>query len=183
MNKRPGTMTDDDRALIGREHRRASSQPAADEFDDDHTPVGVIMERLEVEIEIGGSLSPRERRIIQAFGRHTANMEMRARQRRETGDTAALERRLDSVEKAIIDIRGEGGNNGKLGEQRRRLEKIEARRWWAVTFLATTLVTVIGAAIAFGRWMSSVEMDVDWLKQQRRRPAMFQPAPAGKDQP
>ena len=39
----------------------------------------------------------------------------------------------------MVDIRGESGNNGKLGALKDRVDKAEARKWWAVTFLAGLL--------------------------------------------
>lgn len=80
----------------------------------------------------------------------------------------SLDARIDAVETAIVDIRGEHGNNGKLGALKARVDTAEARRWWAFTALAGLVVTVITASIAFGRWMSRVETDVDWLKQRSR---------------
>lgn len=184
--RRPGTMTDDDRALIGRDRRRASSEPAADAFDtdDDHfTPVGRIIERIEA--DLGDELSPRERRIALAFGRHTANMELRARKRSDSQDTALLRREIDDLQLAIVDIRGESGSNGKLGALKERVDKAEARKWWGVTFLAGLAVTVISAAIAFGSWMGSIETDVETLKQRTFRARNVSPPdfPATKEGP
>lgn len=97
-------------------------------------------------------------------------------------DDRTLEKRVDGLETAIVDIRGERGDNGKLGALKARVDQAEARRWWAVTALAGLVLTVISASIAFGRWMSRVETDVDWLKQ-RRRPSVSAPADAGKELP
>jgi hypothetical protein len=82
---------------------------------------------------------------------------------------AELERRVDAVETAITDIRGESGHNGKLGALKERVDKAELRRWWAVTFIAGLIVTILASAIAFGRWMSSLETDVQWLKARTQR--------------
>lgn len=97
-----------------------------------------------------------------------------------TGDDCTLDARIDALETAIVDIRGEHGNNGKLGALKARVDTAEARRWWAVTALAGVVITLISASIAFGRWMSRVETDVEWLKQ-RRKPSLYLPADAGKD--
>jgi hypothetical protein len=161
--KRSGiTMSDDERALVGAKHR-ANSEPAADRFDDDLTPVGIIIERIES--DIGDELNPRERRIVQAFGRHTANMEMRARKRRDTGDTAALEQRVDAIETAIVDISGRGGNNGKLGALKARVDAAEARRWWGVTFLAGLVVAALGFAFSFGSRLGAIETQIQIIRK------------------
>jgi hypothetical protein len=69
-------------------------------------------------------------------------------------------RKIDDLETAITDITGASGNNGKLGALKDRVDKGEARRWWAITFLAGLLVTVIGSAVALGSWMGSIEQQV-----------------------
>lgn len=184
--KRPGTMSDEERALAAMERRRKQT-PAlgvpVTEFDkDDHTPVGTIIERIED--ELGDELSARERRIVQAFGRHTANMELRARQRRDTGDTASLERRLDAAERSIVDIAGKNGSNGKVGTLKERVDKAEARRWWAVTFVAGLVVAALSFAFSFGSRIGSLEAEVEALKARRGRAHVpgFQPEyPAPKE--
>lgn len=77
----------------------------------------------------------------------------------------AQDGRIDKVERSIVDICGVSGNNGKLGSLKARVDQAESRRWWVVTFLAGTLVTVLGAAIVFGRWMGAMETSVEALKE------------------
>jgi hypothetical protein len=72
--------------------------------------------------------------------------------------------RIDRVETAIVDIRGEHGNNGKLGALKARVDSTEARRWWVITFLAGLVVTVITAAITLGVWIGRIDADVATLK-------------------
>lgn len=168
-DKRRPFMSDDERAMLGREERRraitpAQGVPVQSRDSDDFTPIGHIVAQLEERI---GELSHREKLIVQAFGQHTANMEMRGRQRSDSQESATLMRRLDVVEDWIIDIVGKDGRNGKIGTLKERIDKAESRRWWAITFLAGLLVTVIGSAIAFGSWMGSIEADVEMLKQRR----------------
>lgn len=162
---------------------RASSEPAADAFeldDDQLTPVSTIVERLER--EIGDELSARDKRIITALCRHDANQEMRHRRRSDSQETATLCRRIDDVESQIVELVGRSGNNGRVGTLKERVDKAEARRWWAVTFLAGLLVTVIGSAIAFGSWMGSIESDVKTLKERAARRNFMQPDyPAPKE--
>ncbi len=103
-------------------------------------------------------------------------------QRPPTADDGcdATESRLNALDMAIVDIVGSSGNNGKLGALKERVDKADARKWWAMTFMAGLLVTVIGASIKFGRWMSEIETDVRWLKE-RRRPSISLPVDAGKE--
>jgi hypothetical protein len=163
--KRPSSMSDADRALAGRDRRITPPRglPADSFEEDDHfTPVTQAIEHLD-------DLTDRERMLFQLVWRHTANMEMRARKRSDSSETSTLARRIDALETAIVDIRGENGGNGKLGEVTRRVDKAEARRWWAITALAGLLVTVISSAIALGSWMGSIETDVATLKARSMR--------------
>ena len=154
---RPGSMSDGDRALA---HRRATPARGAVVIDDggsfeedDHfTPVQHVIDLIEDRIV----LTERERLIVTVIWRHTANLELRARQRSDSQDSGQLRRDIDALQLAIVDIRGEHGNNGKLGALKARVDQAESRRWWAVTALAGLVVTVISASIGFGRWMSSV---------------------------
>jgi len=82
-----------------------------------------------------------------------------------TADELELDDRIDAVETAIVDIRGERGDNGKLGALKARVDVAEARRWWAVTFAAGLVITVITAAITLGVWIGRIDADVATLKQ------------------
>lgn len=184
-------MSDEDRALAELQRRRASSEPAADAFelDEDHfTPVQPVIERVHGELCDRVVLTERERWLVRTIldllvptlWRHTANMEMRARMRSDSQDSAILGRRIDDVETSLVDIAGKSGGNGKLGALKERVDKAEARRWWAITTAASLAIAVIGSALVLYRWIGTVETDVEWLKQ-RRRPAISQPAEPAKD--
>ena len=177
--KRPGSMSDDDRALA---HRRItpSSGVVVGEFEQDFTPVQNIIDIIEERIV----LTERERLIVTLFWRHTANIELRARSRSDSQDTTRLRKDIDALELAIVDIRGEHGNNGKVGALKARVDQAESRRWQVVMFLAGLLVTVVTTAVYLGLWMGRVETDVDTLKQRARRSNTFQPAdPADRTTP
>lgn len=137
--------------------------PVHAEPDEDFTPVSNVLERVEF------SPTDRERLLLHLVWQHTANMELRSRQRRDTGDTSAFEKRIDGVETAIVDIRGEHGNNGKLGALKARVDTAESRKWWALTFAAGLLVTVITAAVTLGVWIGRIDADVATLKQRANR--------------
>jgi hypothetical protein len=172
-------MSDDDRALVRRRETPMRGTPlvvsAPDddggsfEQEDHFTPVHHVIEVIEERLHIEGGvvLTERERLIVTMIWRHTANLELRARRRSDSSDHTKIRRDIDALETAITDIRGERGDNGKLGALKARVDQAESRRWWAITALAGVVVTVISASIAFGRWMSSVETDVEWLKQRR----------------
>lgn len=173
-------MSDDERALEHLRHRTpASGVPVHAPDEDDFTPVGVVIERIEH--DLGDSLSIREQRIIQALRRSDANQEMRSRARRDTGDTAALARRIDDLETTVVDISGKTGNNGKLGALKERVDKAEARKWWALTFIAGLIVTIIGSAFAFGSRIGALETDVETLKARRARNASPPEYPAARE--
>jgi hypothetical protein len=86
------------------------------------------------------------------------------REHRDARDRARP-RDVGDLELAIVDIRGEAGTNGKLGALRERVDKAESRRWWAVTALAGAVITVLTGAIAVGRWVGSIETDVEVIKE------------------
>lgn len=102
-----------------------------------------------------------------------------------------LDCRVDGHDVAITDIIGRSGSNGRLGKTneridalKERLDKTESRRWWVITFLVGTLLTVITTAALTGRWMGRIETDVDTLKVRVNRSRTFASppdAPAAKD--
>lgn len=165
VTKRPGSMSDDDRALAHKSQTPAVGVPVHAPQDEDFTPVSSVIERVQAVFVP----NEREQMVLTLVWQHTANMELRARQRSETSGAAALERRVDGVETAIVDIRGEHGNNGKLGALKARVDTAESRKWWALTFVAGLLVTVITAAVTFGVWIGRIDADVATLKQRANR--------------
>lgn len=126
---RPGSMSDTDRALIGRDRRIAPAQGVPVQSDP-HRDSDAI--RLWQHVD-------------------------------------AQDQRLDKLDRAIVDISGVSGQNGKLGALKARVDQAEARRWWLLTFAAGTIVTVLGAAIVFGRWMGAMETSVEALKERAPR--------------
>jgi hypothetical protein len=158
--KRPGTMSDGDRALVGRSRTPRGGVPVNEftQSDDDFTPVGDVLAMTD---------DPELRDVITAIWRHTANVELRCRILSKQQDTTELAKRIDDVETTLVDLSGKSGNNGKVGALKERVDKTEARRWWVITFVAGLIVTVIGSAIAFGSWMGSIETDVETLKQHK----------------
>lgn len=151
-----------ERQYRARAYAPALGVPIEHDPNEDFTPVHDVLG------EVG---TPEAKRIIEVLWRHTANMELRSVQRHEASDAAALRRDLDALRgdlcelrTDIVDIRGEDGSNGKLGELGRQVNGWASRRWWLLTFVAGTIVTVLGAAIVFGRWMGSVETDLATLK-------------------
>lgn len=162
---------------------------------DEFTPVRDVLEQIR---------DPEARKVVALLWEHSANQEMRARKQLEQTEGGSLRRdiealgrdhdrlcewtsdELTALNKAIVDIRGEGGNNGKLGALKDRVDKTDSRRWWLITFLVGTIITIVTAGIAIGRWMGNVESDLETLKaraQRRSAPAPFsQPAEMpGKD--
>lgn len=151
-------MSDDDRALarVRTGNTPIAGVPVHAPEEDDFTPVASVFERIEE------SFVPteRERMLLHLVWQHTANMELRSRARRDTDGTKALVDRVDGVETAIVDIRGERGNNGKLGALKARVDALMSRAWW----LVTVLVGGVGAAavklIIVGRAYGELETEV-----------------------
>lgn len=85
--------------------------------------------------------------------------------RAPTADEHDLDERVDAVETAIVDIRGERGDNGKLGALKARVDVADSRRWQVLMFLAGLLVTVVTAAVTLGVWIGRIDADVATLKQ------------------
>jgi len=187
-------MSDAERDGRGRERRVLTPatgvpvQPTEEgsfEPEDHFTPVSDVFGQLEERMV----LSERERQLVMLVLRltwqHTANMEMRARKRSDTQDTSILRKELDAAQLAIVDIRGESGNNGKLGALKERVDKAEARKWWAITFIAGLIVTIIGSAFAFGSRIGALETDVETLKARALRARNASPPeyPAARETP
>lgn len=79
--------------------------------------------------------------------------------------------RIADLELAIVDIRGEAGTNGKLGNLRselgalkERIDKSETRRWQIVVTLLGSTLALVSAAILIGRWVGSVNTNIEQLK-------------------
>jgi hypothetical protein len=110
--------------------------------------------------------------------------------------------KLRELELAVVDIRGESGSNGKLGNLRTELEaakKLQATlvgRFWALAMLV--LGGAVGAAIKLvliGRWVGALETQVEanrssLVQQASEIQALqslafsrFTPASPGKDSP
>lgn len=125
-------MTDGDRALAGRRRPRSAplGVPVLADDPEDFTPVGDILP----------AVGPEQQTLLAIVWRHTANMELRLRQAIQSTDANAVRSEVSAVADdlaqhrtactaAITDIRGERGDNGKIGEVRRRLDALTARAW------------------------------------------------------
>jgi len=105
----------------------------ADEFDEQFTPVAEVLALAN---------TARERDLVLALWQHSANQELRFRRQRKLSSEGALRRDTDANTKAITDIHGASGGNGKLGELRRRVDSLSKAAWWFVT----AVIGGIGAA-------------------------------------
>jgi hypothetical protein len=94
-----------------------------------------------------------------------------------------VEDRIDGHDRALVDICGVSGSNGKLGALKARVDATEARRWWVVTSAAGLVVTVVTAAIALGTWMGRIDADVATLKHYHARGSSTPDSPAAKESP
>jgi hypothetical protein len=132
-------MSDDARALIGRQQRRTPQggvRVVVDPEEDrgQFTPVTDLLDRIH---------DPEVRWSIRMVWEHTANIEMRLAARIDASDAAQIADDVAKVSTAITDIHGAKGTNGKLGELRRRVDNLSSKAWW----LFTAIVGGVGAAL------------------------------------
>ena len=146
-------MSDADRALVGRDRWRTPSHgvPIHTPDADDFTPVGEVMALVD-------RISDNETRhligaIIAKTWGHTRNQELRTHSAIERTEGAQIREALDEhsaadvehhakVVQALADIHGVSGQNGKLGELRRRVDALSSKAWW----LFTAFIGGLGAA-------------------------------------
>lgn len=164
--KRPGTMSGEDRdaAALARIRARIDTPhggvPILAIDSDDFTPVGVAIEHLEKAID----LTDRERLLIELGWKHSANQEMRSRKRVELTEGGQLRAELDEVSRVvathaerITDATGKSGDNGKLGELKRRVDAWTSKTWWLVTALLGALGTAAIKLVLVTRAFDAVE--------------------------
>lgn len=192
---RAGSMSGDDRDAAALKRQRAKTSPVGVPIHvpdpEDLTPVTQVVARIEQTM----TLNEREQVLVHLLCEHMANNVMRHTQAVKQLDASKLREELNALndevevlrtktEVGLADVRGERGDNGKLGELKRRVDQLEGRRWWLMTFIAGTIITVLGSAIAFGRWMGSIDADIATLKARSYRAQPFAPASGkGTDTP
>lgn len=111
--------------------------------DADFTPVRNILEMFAAEF----ADDPRMEALVVALWRHSANQEQRWR---ELGDVAGHEvvrNELAEIKEAIIVLQGPDGKNGKVGNLRADVDKMNSRAWGLITFVLAGLLGV-GAMLA-----------------------------------
>ena len=200
-------MTDGDRALASKRRRTPAlgvPVPSYSHDPEDFTPVGDILP----------AVGPEQQTLLAIVWRHTANMELRLRQAigatdAETvrAEVAALDQDLAKLRNehtaAVTDLRGERGDNGKVGELKRRVDGHASRAWWFTTFVlglagaavmkVATVVTAFNAVAATAA-QSRDEIRILQAQVQTLQSALLvrdsmpdrdsMPAPGpGKDQP
>jgi hypothetical protein len=171
-------MSDADRALVGLKRRTpAGGVPVPSGEADAFTPVTDILDSIE---------DPNLRWAIRQVWEHTANMELRAKQRAgNDGDVQKLQATIAQLERTIAQLRedqersernhvelrehvvrhvadvvGADGKNGKVGTLREKVTKLLDRAWW----LATVAIGGLGAAavklVIVGRAYGELETKV-----------------------
>lgn len=76
---------------------------------------------------------------------------------------------IEELRTAITDIRGESGNNGKLGALKERVDKAESRRWWLITFVAGTVLAVAAIVYRAGSLVGDVNSRLHQVEQRLER--------------
>lgn len=151
--KRPGAMSDEARALDAMRRRREEASGSF-EVEDHFTPVSQVIERA-------ADLTDRERMLLRYIWTHTANMEMRARARSDSQDSAQLRREIDALQEWRVDVVGQTGANGRLGALKGRVDVFMNRAWAVLLIL---LGGVAGAAVKLiivGRAYGELETQVE----------------------
>lgn len=94
----------------------------------------------------------------------------------EATEASALEKRIREVEIDMIDIRGESGDNGKLGNLtglvkaiNDELSKLSGRAWWAITVILGGLGAAAVKLVVIGKSYGELGTTVDNLKSQLER--------------
>lgn len=153
MTKRPGTQSDEDRALAELQRRRAQTPPGGVEVHapEDRTPVTEVLDLAD------RMPDPEAREILRDVAakiwNHTTNQELRHRAAIQRTEASAIRDALDEhtaadtehhgeVMRALADIHGASGQNGKLGELRRRVDSLSKAAW----LLVSVAVGGLGAA-------------------------------------
>lgn len=70
------------------------------------------------------------------------------------------EERLDTLEKAIVDIRGEDGDGGTVGELRRGHRSLSSKAWWALTVFVSFLLGTLWKLVLIGQLSGELRADV-----------------------
>jgi hypothetical protein len=175
----PGVFaSDDERAQLSRKDRqRARTQPEghpveitqlarltkieteleeeADDFDEQFTPVREVLALAR---------TPEDRAMVIGLWSHSANQELRFRRTRNRSSEQTFRKDLDRLEAAhntlverITDATGKGGDNGKLGELKRRVDAWTSKMWWFVTVLVGALGTAATKLVFVTRAFDAVE--------------------------
>ncbi len=167
-SKRPGVFaSDDERAqaeLERQEARRrerertqtpAHGVPIYTPEADDFTPITDILAIAEDE---------HERELIKRIMYKFRNSEARQQKRIEQTEGGQLRAAIDAIEhrqdkqaERITDISGKSGDNGKLGELRRRVDAWTSKMWWFVTALVGMLSTAAVKLVLVTRAFDAVE--------------------------
>ncbi len=179
-DKRGVFESDDDRALK-RERQRATTRPEgvpievsvlakqmeelgliesaiaseADDYDDEFTPVSEILPIAK---------TPESRAIVIQLWKHSADQELRFRRTRNRSSEQQLRNDLDSLiarveghSERIVDATGKSGDNGKLGELRRRVDAWTSKLWWCVTAAVGAIGTAAIKLVLVTRAFDAVE--------------------------
>jgi hypothetical protein len=158
--RRMRTATERDlEGLAARRERERAATPVSDAVplpipaDQAFTPVAHVLERIP---------DVPTRNLAVTLWQHTANMELRCRQR--VGDkhnVAKHDVRIRELEDWRIDERGEMGTNGKLGALGTRVHEMRKGAVWLMTTILAGAVAGIVKLILVGRSYGALENQVD----------------------
>lgn len=158
--KRPKShWGDEERVTVGKARRTSPHGVpivTEDRHDRDFTPVTDLLDLIE---------DPQQRKLFRLIWEHTANMEMRFRQRIGTEHNFA-ELRADFAnhqDECItfkVDLVGKDGTDGKIGTLRDQLHALTKRAWWllsvAIGAVGVAAIKLFLAGAAYGDIQSKV---------------------------
>jgi hypothetical protein len=148
--KRPGTQSDEDRALAELQRRRVATPVGGvpvDEFEGDHrTPppadIEELIHRLWPLRKMGDDITEVSTKVTRLEVR-ADGLEKMAGGLSEIGEHVAADAAVHTeIVAKLTDIHGRSGDNGKLGELRRRVDALSKAAWLVVS----VAVGGIGAA-------------------------------------
>lgn len=180
----PGFWSDEQRARVGEPHRKPTANAAVptDVAWDEFTPVQPVLDLITA-LDV-----PNDMKVIaRTFWQHTANLEMRVRQRiGKAKDLTAVRAELREHADLLLELAGEGGKNGKIGQLRKDVDSVLSRAWWLVTVLVTAAGGLAVKLIIVGRAYGELEAQV---RANRERVGLLEavlfhlPAPAPEKAP
>ncbi|MGE3453695.1 MAG: hypothetical protein AB7O24_01150 [Kofleriaceae bacterium] len=119
---------------------------------------------------------PELEQVMIATYRHVSNAFMALKTEAEDREPERLRQRIEILERAKVDIQGESGSNGRLGNLTKTVsaiaadvDKILSRAWWLFTLLVAGLGGAAVKLVVIGKAYGELETTVQNMKAQDER--------------